>query len=343
MHISNIKTQGGLKGITSIAWATLSFLDEVRLFFDAFHSREVQLLPTNKINGSLYYILEKMPKIVVDAVANNWDIPKFRNDSHITPLNQVLLVLEERIRKTMIQDQTHAGSFLSNFADSSTQVERPFREYYPLYDKAADKQQPYICATPPQALSAPNQPSTRPRHGQLHHLSEDEYTEDEYAFYLPRDLQPLDQLYHLYRISEDEKHALHKDYRRDAQDMPGKKGCFRLLWQGVCRDRYCKWGHDRAAMSDAWLTHKRMLDESSYAPEEFKTQRLRTHLPPQDNPQDSPLRDRPPLNRHIRFDSAPDAPKSQPWRGHMVTDDPKGMNALEEEEEEEDERAPDRD
>ena len=70
VHFPVVKTQGGLKGITALAWASLALLDDVKLFFDAFHAPDIQVLPTNKQSGSLFYILQKLPKIVVEAIVN---------------------------------------------------------------------------------------------------------------------------------------------------------------------------------------------------------------------------------------------------------------------------------
>ena len=49
-----ILVKGGLKGISTLAWGCLTFIDQTRLFFDAFHSADVMKLPTNKPGGSLY-------------------------------------------------------------------------------------------------------------------------------------------------------------------------------------------------------------------------------------------------------------------------------------------------
>ncbi len=325
VQFPEVMVKGGLGGITPLAWACLSLIDQTRLFFDAFHSTEVLLLPTNKAGGSLYYILQKLPKNVVDCIITRQDVPRYTN-SPVSPLNQVLTILEQRIQDAMIRDAKNAQRFLSNFEGEPAQVERPIREYYPSYNK--------------QSTSIPM--PTVPRKATLHQLqtdTQDAADNDEQQFEMEEDFPeychltgqqrtleereqnmlptPLDDMY---QLGHEAKKTLFRDYLKDNTDQPGRKGCFRMLWKGYCNFRWCRWSHDAQDLQEAWLSHQDMLANSTYAPANHglkQRQHTRVSVPSANAEmrRDNTPVIQPKSNQHIRFSTPPETTSTQPWQG----------------------------
>jgi hypothetical protein len=323
VQFPEVMGKGGLGGITPLAWACLSLIDQTRLFFDAFHSKEVLLLPTNKAGGSLYYILQKLPKNVVDCIITRQDVPRYTN-SPVSPLNQVLTVLEQRIQDAMIRDAKNAQRFLSNFEGESVQVEKPIREYYPSYVKQSTSM-PSSARKPTLHLIHPDTGDATGNDEQLFEPDEDfaEYChltgqqrtlEEQEQNMLPT---PLDDMY---QLGQEAKKSLFRDYLKDNTDQPGRKGCFRMLWKGYCNFRWCRWSHDAQDLQEAWLSHQDMLATSTYAPANHslkQRQHTRINVPSANvaiKKDNTPLI-QPRSNQHIRFSTPPETTSTQPWQG----------------------------